>query len=166
MVLTHGRGFCCLCKGLWSDGHVLTACFCASCRFYTFERRWVLCEPRSDLLERLSSSCLSLTVDLSSSSHISTLIRWEFLITMGTSSNMFSKPMLAFFKLKMWGTEEAKSVKMTLRGRMQKAQMILIQLIQHYINLAKGRDYRHSEKIISDKRFALFFFLVCLITEK
>ena len=57
----------------------------------------------SDLLERLSSSCLSATVDLSSSSHISTLMRWEFLMTMGTSSNMCSNPMLAFFRL---GEEE------------------------------------------------------------
>lgn len=53
----------------------------------------------SDLLERLSSSCLSETVDLSSSSHSNTLMRWEFLMTMGTSSNMFSKPTLAFFRL-------------------------------------------------------------------
>lgn len=59
----------------------------------------VLHELMSDLLERLSSSCLSATVDLSSRSHISALIRWEFLITIGTSSNIFSKPMLAFFKL-------------------------------------------------------------------
>lgn len=61
--------------------------------------KW-LHELMSDLLERFSSSCLSATVDLSSSSHISTLIRWEFLMTMGTSSNICSKPMLAFFKLK------------------------------------------------------------------
>lgn len=54
---------------------------------------------RSNLLERLRSSCLSATVDLSSSSHISTLMRWEFLITIGTSSNISSKPTLAFFNL-------------------------------------------------------------------
>lgn len=78
---------------------------------------------------------------------------------------MFSKPMLAFFKLKMW-EEKKKKKKMTLSGKMQKAQMTWNQLIQHYINLAKGRDYRHSEKIVSDKRVALFFFLVCLIMEK
>lgn len=61
---------------------------------------------------------------------------------------------------------EEKEKKMTLSGKMQKAQMTWNQLIQHYINLAKGRDYRHSEKIVSDKRVALFFFLVCLIMEK
>lgn len=62
-------------------------------------RQTALNEFWSDLLERLSSSCLSVTVDLSSRSHNSTLMRWEFLMTIGTSSNIFSKPMLAFFKL-------------------------------------------------------------------
>lgn len=66
----------------------------------------VLHELISDLLERLRSSCLSATVDLSSSSHISALIRWEFLITIGTSSNIFSKPMPAFFKLKSEGQKK------------------------------------------------------------
>ena len=62
----------------------------------------------SDLLERLSSSCLSATVDFSSRSQSSALIRWEFLITMGTSSNIFSKPMLAFFKLQREGQKQQK----------------------------------------------------------
>lgn len=53
----------------------------------------------ADLLERLSSSCLSATVDFSSRSHNRTLMRWEFLMIIGTSSNICSKPMLAFFKL-------------------------------------------------------------------
>lgn len=53
----------------------------------------------SDLLDRLSSSCLSATVLFSCSSHMSTFMRWEFLMTMGTSSNMCSKPTQAFFSL-------------------------------------------------------------------
>lgn len=68
----------------------------------------VLHELTSDLLERLSSSCLSATVDLSSSSHISALMRWEFLMMMGTSSNIFSKPMFAFFKLGREGQRQEK----------------------------------------------------------
>lgn len=35
--------------------------------------------------------------------------------------------------------------------------MNCIQLSQHYINLVKGRDYRHSEKLILDT-----IFLPCL----
>lgn len=77
----------------------------------------------SYLLERLSSSCLSATVDLSSSSHISALIRWEFLITIGTSSNIFSKPMLAFFKLKSEGQKNIDWATVCLHSK--KTEMLL-----------------------------------------
>lgn len=81
---------------------------------------------------------------------------------------MFSKPMLAFFKLKMWGQKKKKGVTNDPQREDIEStnDMNYIEIIQHYINLVKGRGYRHSKKFISDKMVALFFLVVCLIKEK
>ena len=96
--------------------------------------KW-LHELTSYLLERLSNSCLSATVDLSSSSHITTLMRWEFLMMMGTSSNMFSKPMLAFFKLERhWQLQDRRDKRWNHVCR----RRLIVQLHQQFLHMNAG----------------------------
>ena len=102
----------------------------------------VLYELTSDLLERLSSSCLSATVDLSSSSHISALMRWEFLMMMGTSSNIFSKPMLAFFKLGREGQRQEKRSSHNLSSQSQDLSSITIKC--NHFTSSHNRPYERK----------------------